>query len=467
MSQFTWTDRSVRQALGLSADLADPSLEYASVSTDSRSVGEGTLFVALVGERFDGHDFVVDALAKGAVGAVVSRPVETNPGAPLYPVEDTLAALGSLATFRRSALDVPVVAITGSSGKTTTKDFTRAALGMTRAVHATPENLNNRIGMPLTLLSTPTEVDVVLVEMGSNEPGEISTLSAIARPDIAVVTTVGESHLDRLGSLAGVLDEKLDLFRSMTEGGRCVVGDEPAALVDAAQAICSDLRIAGWSERADPDLRPDQFERDVFGAPRFKWRGHPVTLALPGRHSVVNALISLAISELVGVSARDAVRGLASAEVSSLRGEIRQIGNVRVVADCYNANPQSLRAALEVLGDQPGNSRTVAVLGTMLELGNEAARLHEETLEYALGLNIDLVVATGGFAEAAEALEVDEPEVLRSQDWRKAYPALRDWLEGDEVLLLKASRGIALENMLPLLDSDFGSKGTSIVVGEA
>jgi UDP-N-acetylmuramoyl-tripeptide--D-alanyl-D-alanine ligase len=182
---------------------------------------------------------------------------------------------------------------------------------------------------------------------------------------------------------------------------------------------------------------------------------------------VVNALISLAISELVGVSARDAVRGLASAEVSSLRGEIRQIGNVRVVADCYNANPQSLRAALEVLGDQPGNSRTVAVLGTMLELGHEAARLHEETLEYALGLNIDLVVATGGFAEAAEALEVDEPEVIRSRDWRKAYPALRDWLEGDEVLLLKASRGIALENMLPLLDSDFGSKGNGVVLGEA
>ena len=467
MSQFTWTDRSVRQALGLSVDLADPSLEYASVSTDSRSVGEGTLFVALVGESFDGHDFVVDALAKGASGAVVSRPVETSPSAPLYPVDDTLVALGSLATFRRNALDVPVVAITGSSGKTTTKDLTRAALGMTRVVHATSGNLNNRIGVPLTLLSTPTEVEVVLVEMGSNEPGEISMLSAIARPDIAVVTTVGESHLDRLGSLAGVLDEKLDLFRSMTEGGRCVVGDKPPALVDAARAICSDLRIAGWSERADPSLRPEQFELDVFGAPRFKWRGHPVTLALPGRHSVANALISLAISELVGVSPRDAVRGLASAEVSPLRCEMRQIGNVRVVADCYNANPQSLRAALEVLIDQPGNSRTVAVLGTMLELGNEAARLHEETLEYALGLNIDLVVATGGFAEAAEALEVDEPEVLRSQDWRKAYPALRDWLEGDEVLLLKASRGIALEAMLPLLDSDFGSKGASIVVGEA
>jgi len=467
MSQFTWTDRSVRQALSLSANLADPSLEYAGVSTDSRSVGKGALYIALLGESFDGHDFVVDALAKGAAGAVVSRPVETSPGAPLYPVDDTLVALGSLASFRRNALDVPVIAITGSSGKTTTKDLTHAALGVTQAVHATPGNLNNRIGMPLTLLSTPTEADVVLVEMGSNEPGEIFTLSAIARPDIAVVTTVGESHLDRFGSVKGVLNEKLDLFRSMTEGGRCLVGDKPEALVDAAQAICSDLRIAGWSERADPDLRPEQFELDVFGATRFSWRGHPVRLALPGRHSVVNALISLAISELVGVSPRDAVRGLASAEVSSLRCEFRQIGNVRVVADCYNANPQSLRAALKVLIDQPGNSRTVAVLGTMLELGDEAARLHEETLAYALSLNIDLVVATGEFAEAAEVLEVDEPEVLRSQDWRKAYPALRDWLKGDEVLLLKASRGIALEAMLPLLDSDFGGKGNSVVMGEA
>ncbi|HCK90998.1 MAG TPA: hypothetical protein DHW54_07430, partial [Gemmatimonadetes bacterium] len=135
--------------------------------------------------------------------------------------------------------------------------------------------------------------------------------------------------------------------------------------------------------------------------------------------------------------------------------------------DCYNSNPQSLRAALEVLIAHPGNSRTVAVLGTMLELGNEAARLHEETLEYALDLNIDLVVATGGFAEAAEALEVDEPEVIRSRDWNTAYPALRDWLKGDEVLLLKASRGIALEAMLPLLDSDFGSQGNGTVVGEA
>ena len=144
MSQFTWTDHSVRQALDLSANLVDPSLEYAGVSTDSRSVAEGALYVALVGERFDGHDFVADALAKGAAGAVVSRPVEAKPSAPLYPVDDTLEALGSLATFRRTSLEVPVVGITGSSGKTTTKDLTRAALGMTRSVHATPGNLNNR-----------------------------------------------------------------------------------------------------------------------------------------------------------------------------------------------------------------------------------------------------------------------------------------------------------------------------------
>ena len=467
MSEFTWTDRSVRQALNLSTNLVDPSIEYAGVSTDSRLVEEGALYVALIGEYFDGHDFVADALAKGAAGAVVSRPVQTSSRVPLYPVDDTLDALGFLAAFRRASLDVPVIAITGSSGKTTTKDLTRAALEIKKSVHATPGNLNNRIGVPLTLLSTPIEAEVVLLELGSNEPGEISALAAIARPDIAVVTTVGESHLDKLGSFQGVLNEKLDLFRSMIEGGRCVVGDEPEALVDAARAICSDLRIAGWSERADEDLRPEQVDLDVFGEYRFKWRGQPVTLALPGRHSVVNALISLAISELVGVSPRDAVRGIATAEISPLRSEIRQIGNMKVIVDCYNANPQSLRAALELLSEQPRCSRTVALLGTMLELGDEATRLHKETLEYALELNLDLVVATGGFAEAAEVLRLGEPEVLRAEDWKQAYPIFREWLNGDEVLLLKASRGIALEAVLPRLESDFGAGSSSPTVGHA
>ena len=247
---FLWNDATVRQALGMRVDLAQDGVEYGGVSTDSRSVSEGDVYVALVGDRFDGHDFVADAFSKGAAAAVVSRPAAGDPAGRLYPVDDTLVALGRLAAWRRQKLDAPVVAITGSSGKTTTKEMTAAALSETYRVHATTGNLNNRIGMPLTLLATPEDVEAVVLELGTNEPGEIATLVQVARPDIAVITTVGESHLEKLGSLEGVLSEKLDILRGMVDGGRCVVGDEPSVLADRAHAICSTVKVVGWSERA-------------------------------------------------------------------------------------------------------------------------------------------------------------------------------------------------------------------------
>lgn len=460
MSRFVWTDGAVREALGLPAELADDGVAYSGVSTDSRLIAAGDLYVALSGEHFDGHDFVADALAGGAIGAVVSRPVEAAPREQLYAVEDTLIALGALAAFRRQALDVPVVAITGSTGKTSTKDLARAAIEGGARVHATSGNFNNRIGMPLTLLATPSEVDVVILELGSNEPGEIATLAAIAQPDIGVVTTVGESHLEKLGSFEGVLTEKLDLLRAVAGRGTCLVGDEPAALVDGARSICPSVRVAGWGERADPALRPEQVEVDVFGGHRFHWHGESLALALPGRHSVANAMIALAIAELVGIAPKDAVQGIASAEPGSLRGEVRRIGGLTVLVDCYNANPQSVRAALDLLRGQSAASRTVAVLGTMLELGKATARLHEELLTFALGLDIDLIVATGAFADTAAAT-TDADRVLRADDWQSAYPSLRERLEGDEVVLLKASRGVALEGILPSLEQDFGAETPS------
>jgi UDP-N-acetylmuramoyl-tripeptide--D-alanyl-D-alanine ligase len=468
MSAFAWTDAAVRDALGLRSDLADPEVSYEGVSTDSRSVREGDLYIALVGERFDGHDFVADAVASGARGAIVARPVEGEGESKLYPVDDTLEALGALAAYRRTGLDVPVVAITGSTGKTTTKDLTRAALATAYRVHATSGNLNNRIGMPLTLLSAPLDAEVVVLELGSNEPGEIRTLAAIARPDIGVITTVGESHLEKLGSVEGVLDEKLDLLRELAEGGRCVVGDEPDVLSERARVLCSRVRIAGWSERADPDLRPEDVEVDVFGGHRFHWRGQRVTVELPGRHAVADAMIALAIAELVGVPAKDAARGLSTVEPGTMRGELRRVGDLTLIIDCYNANPQSVRAALEILVAQPGAARTVAVLGTMLELGEASARLHEEILREALTAGVDLLVATGAFAHAAEAMGSSDAEgLLLASDWQTAYPMLRERLAGDEIVLLKASRGVAMEGILPLIEADFGHAATTDAVVEA
>lgn len=461
MSGYLWTDATVREALGLRTELATDGVEYTGVATDSRTLEDGDLYVALVGDRFDGHDFVADALARGARGAVVSRTVEGEGRAPLYPVADTLVALGALAAHRRNALDVPVVGITGSAGKTTTKDMTRGALSGALRVHATKGNLNNRIGMPLTLLRTPADAQVVVVEMGTNEPGEIATLAQIARPDIGVVITVGEAHLEKLGSIEGVLNEKLDLLRNLAVGARCVVGDDPAFLPEAARKICPDLRVAGWSEWADEDLRPNTLEVDAWGAHRFVWRGRPVTLNVPGRHAVVNALLALAVADLLGVTPAKAVEGLAEVDSGDMRGEMRRIGDLTVVVDCYNANPPSVRAALDLLEGQ-GAGRRVVVLGTMLELGAESERLHAQVLADALSRDVDLVVATGAFQAAA----TDDERLLSASDWKAAYPALRDRLQGDEVVLLKASRGVAMEGILPLLETDFGRGDDAETDGE-
>ncbi|MDH3207759.1 MAG: UDP-N-acetylmuramoyl-tripeptide--D-alanyl-D-alanine ligase [Gemmatimonadota bacterium] len=456
MSAFPWTDADVRKALGLRADLATGDVAFTGVSTDSRAIEEGHLYVALVGDRFDGHDFVADATSKGARGAVVSREPTGSSDVRLYPVDDTLVALGALAAHRRQRLGAPVVAITGSSGKTTTKDLTAAALGSTKRVHATEGNRNNRVGMPLTLLAVPEDAEVVVLELGTNEPGEIRALVQVARPDIGVVTTVGESHLEKLGSVDGVLQEKLDLLRGLASGGRCVVGDEPARLAEQARAFCPRLRVAGWSERADADFRPQQADVDVFGRYEFRWRDQTVAMPLAGKHAVADAMIALAIADLLGVPAKDAVRGLARAQTNPLRGEVRRIGGLTVIIDCYNANPQSVRAALDVLDGQGVAARRVAVLGTMLELGEASDRLHREVLADALSRPIDLIVATGKFAAAVPQVGTTHASrLITGVDWNEAYPLLRERLAGDEVVLLKASRGVALEGILPLMERDF------------
>jgi UDP-N-acetylmuramoyl-tripeptide--D-alanyl-D-alanine ligase len=457
VSAFSWTDREVRRALGLRLELADPGVAYTGVSTDSRTIRPGELYVALVGDRFDGHDFVAQALSNGARGAVVSHPFAGDESTRIYPVEDTLVALGRLAALRRDRLSVPVIGITGSAGKTTTKDMAAAVLGSRLRVHATRGNLNNRVGMPLTLLATPDDAEVVVLELGTNEPGEIRTLARIARPDVAVITTVGESHLEKLGSFEGVLEEKLDILRHVAEGGRCVVADEPPVLAERARVLCPRVRVVGWSERADAADRPDHAEVDVFGRYTFEWKGQRAVTPMAGRHAVANALLALTLADLLGVPARDAVRGLSDTEASSMRGEFRRIGAMTVIVDCYNANPQSVRASMELLAEQITSARKVVVLGSMLELGDRSEELHEDVLRDVLTHDVAIVVATGAFA-AAGARHADE-RLIVSEGWREAYPELRERLLGDEIVLLKASRGIALEGMLPLLESDFGSDG--------
>jgi len=304
--------------------------------------------------------------------------------------------------------------------------------------------LNNRIGLPLTLLDAPDDAEVVVLEMGTNEPGEIAELTRIAEPTIGVVTTVSESHVEKLGSLQGVLEEKLDLLRGLPDDGTAVVGDEPAILSEQAAAIRGDVLVVGLGASAERPL--SDASMDERGRWSFIWRG---------RHSLKNALLALTVAELLDVPAADAARGVGQVEAGPMRGEIRRIGGLTLIVDCYNANPQSVRAALDLLVDiEPGRTK-VAVLGSMLELGDRSEVLHEMLLDEAAALGLDLLVATGDFARTADPS--GPTPVVSFVEPLEAYAELRGRLAGDEVLLMKASRGVAMERLIPLFEEDFGS----------
>ena len=462
---FLWTDHAVREALGPRPGTPPMDLEFRGVSTDSRTVEPGDLFIALEGDRFDGHDFVRDAVARGARGVVArgDRLGElgqkgTFTGVGLYEVGDTLRALGDLARYRRRATEARVVGITGSSGKTTTKNLLAAALEGSLRVHTTPGNLNNRIGLPLTILAAPEGIQVMVLEMGTNEPGEIRALTEIAEPEIGLITTVGETHLEKLGTLEGVLEEKLDLFRGLSEDGLGVVGDDPPVLEERGREVVPRLVVAGLSPRSTPEYRAEGLASSGDGTLRFRWRGETVELRMPGRHSVQNALLALAVADVLGVPARDAAHRVGTVEATGMRSEIRRLGDLTLVVDCYNANPQSLKAALDLLASLEGGGKRVAVLGSMLELGPGSREIHRESLDRALDSPLDLVVATGLFAEAAEDLDAPPsgPELLVAPDLDRALEVLLAALAGSELVLLKASRGVAMETLIPALNERFG-----------
>ena len=460
---LAWTGTTVRQALGISSEGprsggADEDLTFSRVCTDTRAVRDGDLFVALRGERHDGHDFLREAAAKGARAAVVSRKLELDDALELYLVPDTLEGLGRLARSWRRTISGKVIGITGSSGKTAVKELLSAALRGSFVVHQTQGNLNNRVGLPLSILEAPANAEFLVLEMGTSEPGEIATLTAIAEPDHSIVTTVSEAHLSGLGSLEWVLSEKLDLLRGSSTGGEAVVGDEPDVLPLAARVVRPDTHISGFSERADPACRGVGLTQERGGRYRFQLWDRDVEAGLPGVHGARNLLLALVCAQLLGADEASAIEGASAVTPGPLRGEERAIGGLTIILDCYNANPQSVVAALELLAELPGDGRRVAVLGSMLELGDRSTALHRATLERALSLSLDLVIATGDFAASGPQLAGrHQPELVLAVSIEEGYRALRTRLVGSETVLLKGSRGVAMERLVERFEQDYGS----------
>ena len=451
-----WTLRRVSAALGLGV-LDDRPL--GRVCTDTRNIQPGDLFVALRGERFDAHEFVVEAVARGAAAVVVSdvaraaagrhgSTASASLGVPVLEVVDTLHALGSLANYRRRAWARPVIAIGGSNGKTSTRELVRAALSSRLVVHATEGNLNNQVGVPLTLLALADDAHVAVIEMGTNAPGEIALLRAIAEPDVALVTTVQEEHLEGFGDLAGVLREEASLFEAAALA--IAPADEPA-VVSEARARAGRTVTAGLDVG---DVRATAHGLLADGSGWLEVEGERVAVPLRGAHHLRNAMLALAAARACGVSIADAARGLAALDIAqfpSMRSSVAALGDALLINDAYNANPGSARAAIALLADVAGGRQRVIVLGTMRELGDQAERLHREIAGLALRSGAHIVAGIGDFATALAVEGRGDPRVVVARDIDDLWPQLEERLASTAAILLKASRGVRLERLMPLL----------------
>ncbi|HEX6433715.1 MAG TPA: UDP-N-acetylmuramoyl-tripeptide--D-alanyl-D-alanine ligase [Gemmatimonadales bacterium] len=443
-----WLESDVRAALDLARPQDRPPLTFSGISTDSRAIRPGALFVALQGERFDGHDYLEAVAGAGAAAAIVRRGTNPVPPLTLLEVDDPLRAFGLLARERRRRLTGPVVAVTGTNGKTSTKEMLAAVLGTRYRTYATRANLNNLVGVPLTILEAPADTQALIVEAGANLPGEIRRYRDIIEPSITVITNAVAGHLEGFGSLSGVVEEKLSLTTGVP---LAVVGVDPPALVQGARQRAREVRTAAL---AGADLVPSAVSLDEAARPVMTLGGHKFVLAARGLHQADNAVRVWAVAEALSLDLEAVARALERFAIPGGRGELIQEGELTIVNDCYNANPQSFRAAIATAAALRGNRRLVFVAGTMRELGAESAALHREIAEALVDLHPELLAAVGDFVPALKPyMGALRHRLITAADPPALAPLLAPHLRGDELVVLKASRGVALERILPALQA--------------
>ena len=446
----------------------DPGTVFSGVTTDSRKAGPGQLFVPLAGDRFDGHDFIGPALEAGAAGTLAegsrigngdSRP----PGTAVIQVSDTLAALGLTARYWRSGLEAQVLAISGSMGKSTVKEMTAAILGLGFKVHKNEGNLNNLIGLPLTLLEAGKETEKVIVELGINQPGEMERLAEIALADVALLTNVGPVHLEGLGSMAGVVRAKTELWKRLKPGGVAVVNLDDEALKEAAAGLNGEKLTFGTAEkspRADVLLR--QVRADGNGGLllilEVGGKVCETTLATVGLFQGINAAAAAAGAYALGAGLDQICGGLAEFRPISHRMRLVQgVKGLTLLDDAYNANPKAMDQALATLVQlTPRGSRSVAALGQMAELGEAAEEAHQRLGRSVAKAGVDLLIAVGPFAERVvkAAREAGLKEAFEVADPGQAAKKLEELCGSGDLVLIKGSRVARMEELVSLLAQD-------------
>ena len=412
--------------------------EVSSFSIDSRTLQPGDLFFAIKGDVHDGHKFVADVLARGALAAVVHEDVG---GDRIIRVDDTLRAMQRLATWALARWGGRVVGVTGSAGKTTTKDVIAAVLGARMSVGKTVGNFNNHFGLPLSVLRVPQEAQVAVLEYGMNHAREIEALGKIAAPDVAVVTNVGYAHIENFDSIEGIAAAKRELVEALKPGGTAVLNyDDERVRTFRAQNVVT----YGLTEGAD--VRATSIEEG-----RFEVDGVQFDTALTGRHSIRNILAGLAVGSLFGIEKKDAREAVKALAPGKMRGERMSRNGIEIINDCYNSNPDAARGMLDVLRDIPAKRR-IAVLGEMLELGRWSEPLHREVGSYATRCGVNVLVGIRGNArflvESAIFAGLSSDAAFFFEDPEQAGIALREIAKEGDAILFKGSRGTRVEKAL-------------------
>src|SRR5437588_6649703 len=400
----------VAKFAGGSLSSGDGTILIDKVSTDSRTIKRGELFVALRGENFDGHNFVEAVATAGATGAIVDSNWKGNAGDnfALIRAKDTLLAYQQLAANYRKSLKLGVVAITGSNGKTSTKDFAAAVLARRFRVTKTQGNFNNHVGLPRTILEATSQDEVAVWEIGMNHPGEVAPLAKIAAPDAAIITNIGVAHIEFMGSREAIAEEKGALAEAVGANGTVILNADDAFSEGIAARTSARVAFAGTQHGT---LRAIEIRQTADGSEFTILEGAHrcrAQLPVPGLHMVQNSLLAVAAGRVFGLSLEDCAAGLVAAPLTKARSQIREIDGVRFLDDSYNANPDSMKAALRTLVELDANGKRIAVLGEMRELGIESQSAHSDVGQAAAALKIDHLIAIGKIAAAiADAAQRD------------------------------------------------------------
>ncbi|HHV76968.1 MAG TPA: UDP-N-acetylmuramoyl-tripeptide--D-alanyl-D-alanine ligase [Syntrophothermus lipocalidus] len=438
-----------------------PDIEITGVSLNSRRSGHGDVFFALKGDRHDGHDFIPEALRNGALAAVVSRPVSLPQGLGergLISVRDVKKALQMLARWHRQRFKLHLVGVTGSVGKTTTKDLTATCLEARFQTLKTEGNYNNEIGVPLTLLRLDHRYEACVVEMAMRNLGEIEELASIALPTCGIIVNVEPVHLENLGSMERIAQAKCELFKYVDERGFVAINGDNPLLVEAAEKYAVKKVRFGWGANCDDrmlDVNSSSEETRIKAS--LAGQAAEFCLPFPGSHLAYNVIAAAGVAVRLGVDLADIQSKIRSFSPSSRRLNIKTgLGGITIIDDCYNANPVSMKAGLEVLSDVAAGRYRVAVLGDMYELGSYEVQGHREVGYKAAELGVERLVTVGELArhigEAAKEAGLDKERILHFSDKELAIAYLKSDLPAEAVVLIKASRGMHMEDIVQELE---------------